>query len=72
MTLRTLTIAAALIISAAPLALAQNGQPTGSEPPVAGGANGNPVLDKSGTAMHGSMHKKKIHKTMKPSMKSPT
>jgi hypothetical protein len=43
--LKTLTIAAALLAGAASLAVAQNGLPTGGEPPVAGGAGGNPLLD---------------------------
>ena len=43
--LKTLTIAAALLAGAASLAVAQNGPATGGEPPVAGGAGGNPLLD---------------------------
>jgi hypothetical protein len=43
--LKTLTIAAALLAGAASIAVAQNGLPTGGEPPVAGGAGGNPLLD---------------------------
>jgi hypothetical protein len=42
--LRTLTIIAALLAGGASLASAQNGQPTGGYPPVAGGANGNPAV----------------------------
>jgi hypothetical protein len=45
-TLKGLTIVAALLTGGTSLALAQNGQPTGNEPPVAGGANGNPILDR--------------------------
>jgi hypothetical protein len=36
-------IAAALLALGTSLAMAQNGQPTGAYPPVAGGANGNPA-----------------------------
>ena len=42
---KTLTIAATLLAGAASLAVAQNGPATGGEPPVAGGAGGNPLLD---------------------------
>jgi hypothetical protein len=42
-TIKTLTLAAALIAGSMSLAVAQNGLPTGGEPPVAGGANGNPA-----------------------------
>ena len=41
---KTLAIVA-LLAGGTSLALAQNGLPTGNEPPVAGGANGNPILD---------------------------
>jgi hypothetical protein len=41
--LRTLTIIAALLAGGASLASAQNGNPTGGYPSVAGGANGNPA-----------------------------
>jgi hypothetical protein len=36
------TIAAALLAAGTSLAMAQSGQPTGTYPGVAGGANGNP------------------------------
>ena len=39
-TLKTVTIAAALLVGGASLAMAQNGLPTGGHSPVAGGANG--------------------------------
>jgi hypothetical protein len=41
--LKSLTIVAALLAGGSSLAMAQNGLPTGGEPPVAGGANGNPA-----------------------------
>jgi hypothetical protein len=44
-TLKSLTIAAALLVSGTSLAMAQNGQPTGAYPPVAGGAGGNPITN---------------------------
>jgi hypothetical protein len=39
-TLKTHTIVAALLACGTSLAMAQNGLPTGNQPPVAGGANG--------------------------------
>jgi hypothetical protein len=39
-TLKTMTIAAVLVVGGASLATAQNGPPTGGELPVAGGAGG--------------------------------
>ena len=41
--LKSLTIVAALLAGGSSLAIAKNGLPTGGEPPVAGGANANPV-----------------------------
>jgi hypothetical protein len=43
-TLKGLTIIAALLAGGSSLAMAQNGLPTGGEPPVAGGGNGNPAV----------------------------
>ena len=40
--LKSVTVAA-LLVGANSLAMAQNGLPTGGEPPVAGGAGGNPA-----------------------------
>jgi len=40
---KSLTTVAALLAGGSSLAIAQNGLPTGGAPPVAGGANGNPV-----------------------------
>jgi hypothetical protein len=45
--LKSLTIVAVLLAGGASPAMAQNGLPTGNEPPVAGGAAGNPILDRS-------------------------
>jgi hypothetical protein len=42
-TLKGLTIVAAFLAGGSSLAVAQNGLPTGGEPPVAGGANGDPI-----------------------------
>ena len=39
-TAKTVTVAAALLLGGASLAMAQNGLPTGGQLPVAGGANG--------------------------------
>jgi hypothetical protein len=44
-TLKNITIVAALLAGGTSLAIAQNGLPTGGEPPVAGGAGGNPIVD---------------------------
>jgi len=44
-TLKSITIIAALLAGGTSLALAQNGLPTGGEPPVAGGAGGNPITN---------------------------
>jgi hypothetical protein len=38
-----------LLVGGTSLALAQNGPATGNEPPVAGGAAGNPILDAQGS-----------------------
>ena len=43
--LKGLTIVAALLAGGTSLARAQNGLPTGGEPPVAGGAAGNPITN---------------------------
>ena len=40
---KSFTIVAALLAGGTTSAIAQNGLPTGGEPPVAGGANGNPL-----------------------------
>jgi hypothetical protein len=42
-TLKGLTIVAAFLAGGSSLAMAQNGLPTGGEPPVAGGTNGDPI-----------------------------
>ena len=42
-TLKSLTILAALLAGGTSLAVAQNGPATGGQPPVAGGAGGNPA-----------------------------
>jgi len=44
-TLKNLTIVAVLLAGGTSLAMAQNGLPTGAEPPVAGGAAGNPITN---------------------------
>jgi hypothetical protein len=43
--LKGLTIVAAVLAGGTSLAIAQNGLPTGGEPPVAGGAAGNPITN---------------------------
>jgi hypothetical protein len=45
MTLKSTTIIAAFLAGGTSLALAQNGLPTGGQPPVAGGAAGNPITN---------------------------
>jgi hypothetical protein len=44
-TLKSITIVAALLAGGTSLAIAQNGLPTGGDPPVAGGAAGNPIIN---------------------------
>jgi hypothetical protein len=44
-TLKSITIVAALLAGGTSLAIAQNGLPTGGDPPVAGGAGGNPITN---------------------------
>jgi hypothetical protein len=62
-TLKTVTLAAALIAGATSLAIAQNGPATGGQPPVAGGAAAsNPTAGGSGMAAPSKTMK---HKTMK-------
>ena len=43
--LKNITIVAALLAGGTSLAIAQNGLPTGGQPPVAGGAAGNPITN---------------------------
>ena len=62
-TLKTLTIAAALIAGATSLAMAQNGLPTGNEKPVAGRAAGDPG-PVSGKTAKSSEHKASMSKSM--------
>ena len=63
-TLKTVTLAAALIAGATSLAIAQNGPPTGGEPPVAGGAAAsNPSGGGTGNGM--APAKTIYHKAMK-------
>ncbi len=67
-TLKTVTLAAALIAGATSLAMAQNGPATGGQPPVAGGAAAsNPTAGGTGmapskTIKHKTMKKKKVTK----------
>jgi hypothetical protein len=42
-TLKSFMMVAALLVAGTSLAVAQNGLPTGGEPPVGGGATGNPA-----------------------------
>jgi hypothetical protein len=61
-TLKTLTIVVAVLLAGGTsLALAQNGLPTGGQPPVAGGAYGNPILDRQSAAPRVRTHH---HRTM--------
>jgi hypothetical protein len=75
-TLKSLIMATALLASGASLAIAQNGPATGSEPPVGGGAKGNPAFQpyggpylrsaapvESAAPAHPSRHHKKIYMT---------
>jgi hypothetical protein len=67
-TIKTFTIAAALIVGATSLAMAQNGPPTGGTAPVAGGANGGGTTGMmSGKHMskHRMMHQHRMMHHMK-------
>jgi hypothetical protein len=67
-TLKTVTLAAALIAGATSLAIAQNGPATGGEPPVAGGAAASsPTAGANGMAPAKTVH----HKTMKKKNSTP-
>ena len=61
-TLNTLAIVAALFAGGTSLAMAQNGPATGGEPPVAGGAAGNPAWGSENTSF-GTRHRTGIHCT---------
>jgi hypothetical protein len=55
--MKTLTIVVAVLLTGGTsLALAQNGLPTGGQPPVAGGAYGNPILDRQSAAPRARTH----------------
>lgn len=70
-TLKSLTIVAALLIGGTSLVMAQNGPATGSEPPVAGGAAGNPATSgpnylRTATPSHyATWHHKKLYMSAK-------
>jgi hypothetical protein len=67
-TLKTVTLAAALIAGATSLAMAQNGPATGGQPPIAGGAAAsNPTGGSMGRGM--APAKTVHHKTMKKKSK---
>ena len=63
--LKTLTVAAVLVVGATSFAVAQNGPATGGEPPVAGGAaasNPSAGSTHNGMAPSKTMHKKSMKK----------
>jgi hypothetical protein len=69
-TLKTMTLAAALIAGTTSLAIAQNGPATGGEPPIAGGAAAsNPTAGGTGSGM--APAKTVHHKTMKKKNSKP-
>ena len=69
-TLKSVTLAAALIAGATSLAIAQNGPATGGQPPVAGGAAASsPTAGGSGTGM--APAKTTHHKTTKKKKTTP-
>ena len=69
-TLKTVTLAAALIAGATSLAMAQNGPATGGQPPVGGGAAAsNPTAGGMGRGM--APAKTVHHKTMKKKNSKP-
>jgi hypothetical protein len=59
----------ALLAGGTSLALAQNGPATGNEPPVAGGAAGNPILDAQGSGAP-TRHAARHHRSMYMSARS--
>ena len=64
MTIPKSLFVAALLVSGTTLAMAQNGPATGNEPPVAGGAAGNPILDAQGSgapARQATRHHRSIY-----------
>jgi hypothetical protein len=65
-TLTALSLAAALVVGGVSLAVAQNGPPTGGQPPVAGGAGGDPS---GATAKTGTHHTGKTHHSKKSAPK---
>ena len=65
-----LVIVAALLLGGTSLAMAQNGPATGNEPPVAGGAAGNPILDAQGSATPSRHYGTRHHRRMYMSARS--
>ncbi|MGN6749726.1 MAG: hypothetical protein ACTHJS_14145, partial [Xanthobacteraceae bacterium] len=66
-TVKSLAIVA-LLVGGTSLAIAQNGPSTGGQPPVAGGAAGNPAAPgpQAGTkSHHATAHHKKMHTSAK-------
>ena len=50
-TLKSLIMVSALLVGGVSLAVAQNGPATGGQPPVAGGAAGNPAAPDAATSV---------------------
>jgi hypothetical protein len=70
MTIPKSLIVAALLVGGTTLAMAQSGPATGGEPPVAGGAAGNPAVPNAPSA-YGTTTSKSAHKkTSKAQKKS--
>jgi hypothetical protein len=66
-TVKALAIVA-LLAGGTSLAIAQNGPATGGQPPVAGGAAGNPAVagpQAGGKSHHATTHHKKMHMSAK-------
>jgi hypothetical protein len=64
-TLKGLTMAAALLAGSVSLAMAQNGEPTGGEAPVGGGAAGGPPAHMAAPGLtRPAHHPTKIHRRM--------
>ena len=68
--MKGLAIVAALLVGAASVAVAQNGPATGGQPPVAGGAAGNPAapgpnLQATTPSRHATKHHKKMYMSAK-------
>ena len=74
-TLKSLMMVSALLVGGTSLGVAQNGPPTGGQPPVAGGAAVNPASAWTARRHHGTRHHRmymSVNRTHKGSKLTPT